>query len=151
MSDPVVVPLTPVASDHPIDELSRGQRDAPPTRRGSETIKFRIQQTSVYLHFGFYRDGRVCELFIDVGKTGSGMNSLFDALATTISIYLQTGGSIEDLASKYRHTSFEPSGPVVGPLGVENATSILDAIGQYLLKYKDGSPELESVAPEPST
>lgn len=138
MPDPLVVPVPDLLPE--AESLRRGERERPPSRRGSETISFKIQQQRVHLTIGRYPDDRVCEVFIAVGLVGADIRALLDSLAITASLYLQAGGSLSDLAAKWRHTHCEPSGQVVdgdAGFGITHATSVIDAVAQYLEALAD--------------
>lgn len=125
--------LDSVPDENPLPgQAPRGERLHPPKRRRSSTVKFKIAGTSVYVIFGTMPDGSVCELFISVSKVGTALRGLLDTTARTASLYLQLGGDPNELITQWRHTHFEPCGIVEGPDNVTSATSIVDALAQYL-------------------
>jgi len=135
--DPVLTEAPPISEPEP-ELLGRGKRERPPTRYYSEVTKLRFGCKTHHIRIGFYPDGRVCDVFISSSKTGSDMRAILDTLAITASMYLQMGGSVQELAAKLRHTKFEPSGPVENPegSGVETVSSVADALAQLLEIYQ---------------
>jgi ribonucleoside-diphosphate reductase alpha chain len=104
-----------------------------PSTRSSLTHKFRIANHEGYLTFGLYPEGGPGELFINMSKEGSTIGGLMDTIGTLVSISLQYGVSIEDLAKKFRHQKFEPRGVVFeGHKDIKTAESIIDYIGQFM-------------------
>lgn len=82
-----------------------------PKIRASRTHKFKIGSHEGYFTVGFYPDsGKIAEIFINISKEGSTISGLLDALATAVSIALQSGVPIEVFVEKYSYTKFEPSG-----------------------------------------
>ena len=115
----------------------RGVRERPPERRASETIKMHIGGHTHYMSVGYYDDGRPCEVFIRTGKAGQTLRGYTDALGIVISHYLQIGGDVVTIADKLSGSLFDPSGPVTGaPLGIDRASSPVDALAQLLLKLQ---------------
>lgn len=118
-------PITPEVVYKPV-------RERLPDERESVAHKFSIGGHEGYIHVGFYPDGRPGELFIRMSKEGSTISGLMDAFATSISVALQWGVPVEDLANKFTHTRFEPSGFTSNP-NIRQTTSVVDYIFKYLL------------------
>ena len=87
------------------------------------------------------------EIFITMHKQGSTIRGLMDAWATSVSLNLQYGASVNDLFGKFRHQKFEPSGFVrntrPGELDankpiIRTASSIVDYVAQFMLNSFSG-------------
>ncbi len=102
-----------------------------PTTRPSETHKLSIAGHEGYLTYSMYEDGAPAEIFIRMAKQGSTLSGLLDAFAVTISISLQYGVPLKNLAEKFIHSRFEPAGFTENPQ-IRIATSIIDYIFRYL-------------------
>ncbi|GIW66857.1 MAG: vitamin B12-dependent ribonucleotide reductase [Candidatus Parcubacteria bacterium] len=102
-----------------------------PLIRKSETHKFSIAGHEGYLIYGMFDDGSLGEIFIKMSKQGSTLSGLLDAFAITVSIALQYGVPLKDLARKFIHMRFEPMGITNNP-DIKFATSIIDYIFKYL-------------------
>lgn len=144
---PVVPPALqpePVAASVPDDDgpkLARGERLRPPNRRRSETVTISLGGHEAHFIVGFRPDGKPCDVFIDTGKDGTGIRGWAGALSLVVSHYVQIGGDLTVIADALRHTCFAPDGPVAGePLGIANATSMVDAFAQFLAHIAEGSP-----------
>ena len=110
--------------------IAPARRRLPPTR-GSETHKFSVAGHEGYLTYGMYEDGSLAEMFIRMHKTGSTMSGLLDAFAITVSIALQHGVPLKELARKFIYGRYEPAGFTQNP-DIQIATSITDYIFRYL-------------------
>jgi len=120
----------------------RAERKKLPQTRKSVTHKFDIAGHEGYITIGLYDDGKPGELFITMHKQGSTIRGLMDAWATSVSLNLQYGATVEDLFGKFRHQKFEPSGFVKnsrpGELDnnkpiIRSASSIVDYVSQFML------------------
>jgi ribonucleoside-diphosphate reductase alpha chain len=132
------------------------RRKMPSTRR-SITHRFDVGSHQGYLTVGLYDDGSPGELFITMAKEGSTIGGLMDSFGTAISLCLQYGAPVEDLAEKFEHTRFEPSGFTKNP-DIPMAKSIVDYIFRWIhLQFGEKQAELpfeitrrESVDGEPA-
>lgn len=106
------------------------RRRLPPTRK-SETHKFSIAGHEGYLTYGLYEEGTPAEVFIRVSKQGSTLSGLLDSFAITVSLALQYGVPLKDLARKFVYGRYEPAGVTENP-DIRIATSITDYIFRYL-------------------
>lgn len=97
-----------------------------PMRREGFTQKVKISGISVFLRVGEYPDGRLGEIFIDVGHTGSTLSAMINCFCISVSIALQHGVPLEDYVDKFLFTKFEPAGVVVGHDQIATAHSIID-------------------------
>ncbi len=121
-----------------------GQRLRLPDERRAINHKFRIGDTEGYINAGMYNDGSLGEVFITISKEGSTLQGLSDALGISTSLLLQHQVPIQDIASKYIGTRFEPSGMTANP-DIPFATSLLDYIFRWL-NLKFGDSEMAVVA-----
>jgi ribonucleoside-diphosphate reductase alpha chain len=123
-----------------------------PDERPSVTHKFSVAGHEGYLHVGLYADtGLPGEIFITMAKQGSTIAGLMDSFATAISLAFQYGVPLDDLARKFSHTRFEPSGFTTNRQ-IPIAKSITDYIFRYLsLKFLETpveDPAGEAVSPQ---
>jgi ribonucleoside-diphosphate reductase alpha chain len=120
------------------------KRERLPNRRVSVTEKFTIQGQGGYLTVGHYPDGRPGETFIRMAQHGSTITGLLDAFATAISIMLQYGIKLEDLALKFKGMKFPPAGMTDNP-DIRQAESIIDFVFKWLeLNYCNGKDKEEA-------
>ncbi len=103
-----------------------------PSTRISETHKFSIAGHEGYLTYSMYEDGRLGELFIRMSKQGSTLSGLLDVFAISVSLALQYGVPLKELAQKFVYTRFEPAGFTENQ-DIRIATSIVDYIFRYLV------------------
>ena len=112
-----------------------------PATRTSETHKFSIAGHDGYLTYSVHPDDGLAEIFIRMAKQGSTLAGLLDALAITVSMSLQYGVPLKDLARKFVYSRFEPAGFTDNP-DIQVATSITDYIFRYLAKRFLSAEEL---------
>jgi hypothetical protein len=85
-----------------------------PNRRESETVRLELGGLRYFATVSRVTDGRLAEIFLDVGKPGSAIQHLARDLAVTASIALQYGAP----ASELRHALTRlDDGAAAGPLG----------------------------------
>lgn len=116
--------------------LQRGQKLRLPWRRtGGYTQKVKIgsEGQSVFWRVSEYADGQPGEIFITLSGEGSTMRAFAECLAISMSVGLQYGVPVEDLAENFLYSKFEPSGYVEGHEHVKFCTSIADLIAKDLL------------------
>jgi ribonucleoside-diphosphate reductase alpha chain len=117
-----------------------------PDTRPSVTHKFSISGHEGYITVGLYPDGRPGEVFIKMAKQGSTVSGLVDTIAVLTSLALQYGVPIENLAIKFQHSRFEPSGHTVNR-EIPLASSISDYVFTWLgLRFSDDFREAYSTA-----
>jgi ribonucleoside-diphosphate reductase alpha chain len=115
-----------------------------PTTRTSITHRFQIQQDAATIHKGYltvglYEDGTPGEIFIRIAKEGSTLSGFADAFSIAISMCLQYGVPLKDLANKFKHMDFEPSGMTTHKQ-IKFAKSIVDYIFQWMeLRFSEVS------------
>lgn len=102
-----------------------------PATRVSETHKFSIVGHEGYLTYSIHPDDGLAEIFIRMAKQGSTLAGLLDAFAITVSMALQYGVPMKDLAKKFIYGRYEPAGFTTNP-EIQVATSITDYIFRYL-------------------
>jgi len=129
-------PLSTSKKKEKKEEISEGSIMKPfrrrlPATRPSETHKFSIAGHDGYLTYSMYEDGTPAEIFIRMAKQGSTLSGLLDAFSITVSISLQYGVPLKNLADKFIHSRFEPAGFTDNP-DIRIATSIIDYIFRYL-------------------
>ncbi len=102
-----------------------------PDDRPAHRHKFRVGNVEGYLAPGFYEDGSLGEIFIDLTKEGSTLSGFADALATIVSISLQYGIPLKDFVKKMMFLRFDPAG-FTSNADIRSCTSIVDYIFKYL-------------------
>ena len=103
-----------------------------------------------YLITGEFEDKSLGEVFINPDKEGSFVSGTLDGFALLLSIALQHGIPLEDIAAKFLHSRFEPSG-FTNDEAVPMASSFFDLIFRKLcLQYLD-SEALERLGVEDRT
>ncbi len=115
-----------------IVETSRRRRL--PDTRTAINHKFSVGSFEGYLNIGMYEDGTPGEVFIVGNKTGSSTRGYLDTIGTLISISLQRGTGINEIADKLIGTRYEPSGFTADP-AIPVASSIGDYIGRFLRRH----------------
>lgn len=95
------------------------------------TIHSDYGDANVFITAGKYPDGRVGELFVNIGLQGSTLRGTLDAWARMVSVSLQWGVPKADIIEKFRGVSFEPSGPTSNP-AIPRCSSVIDYTVQWL-------------------
>lgn len=113
-----------------------------PNRRTGFTQKVKIDGISVFLSAGEYKDGRLGEIFIDAGKTGSDLKAMLNCFCISVSIALQHGAPLEDYVEKFLFTKFAPAGMVSGHKHIATAQSIIDYTFRELAIHYLGRDDL---------
>lgn len=106
------------------------RRHLPDTRPGL-THKFSVGGHEGYMNVGLFENGDPGELFITMAKEGSTVGGLMDTIGRLTSISLQYGVTMEELAPKFFHQRFEPSGYTTNP-EIKEAASIIDYVFRWL-------------------
>lgn len=114
------------------DVLPKAEREKLPNRRQGYTQKAIIGGHKIYLHTGEFADGRLGEIFVDMGKEGAAFRAVMHNFATAVSIGLQYGVPLESFVDAFIATKFEPAGLVHGNETIKKASSILDYIFREL-------------------
>ncbi len=107
------------------------QRRRLPKQRPSQTIAFQVGDAEGYLTAGEYPGDGIGEIFVKLGKQGSTLSGVMDALAISVSLGLQYGVPLEAYVKKFTNMRFEPSG-LTDDAEVRFATSLVDYIFRRL-------------------
>lgn len=99
----------------------------------------KIGDASIYVTTGEFDDGTLAEVFIKMGKQGGTLQGFAAWVGITISLALQYGITIDQLAAApIRELCFEPNGHTDDP-DLPRVDSIAEAIlGRLMLDY--GAP-----------
>lgn len=89
-------------------------RQALQSRRASRTVEFKFEGLAAVGSAGFFPDGRLAEIFLDVGRPGDQIHSMAQDMATAASLGLQHGVPLQTLLAAL---SQELDGRMRGPLG----------------------------------
>ena len=125
-----------------VETVVKAERIRLPQTRRSITHKFDIAGHEGYITVGLYDDGKPGEIFVTMHKQGSTIRGLMDAWATSVSVNLQHGISVNDIFKKFRHQKFEPTGFVRNIGGgnldtkmkaIRTASSIVDYVAQFMM------------------
>jgi len=111
-----------------------------PRVRKSFTHKFKVGNHAGYITAGMYEDGRLGEVFVSISKEGSTLGGLMNAFSIIVSIALQYGVPLKEMARKMKGMRFEPAG-FTGDPDIRSATSIVDYIFNWLLLNFGGKNE----------
>jgi ribonucleoside-diphosphate reductase alpha chain len=98
-----------------------------PARRPSVTTSIHVGGAEAYLTASRYPDNGVGEIFLKLGKQGSTLAGVLDALSIAISIALQYGVPLSTFVEKFTGMQFEPRGMTNDP-ELPMATSLLDYV-----------------------
>lgn len=90
------------------------ERDRLKNRRYHESIEFSHGGLRYIAGVGFYKDGRVAEIFLTCGKAGSLAESMARDAAILISVSLQCGVALADLRRTLTRDAREAA---LGPVG----------------------------------
>ena len=99
----------------PNRSLEKPARRRLPDERRSLVHEFEIAGETGHVIVGFHEDGAVGEIAIKMGKHGSTLSGLLDALSRTISLALEYGAPIDEILNELKGTRFEPSGVTNNP------------------------------------
>lgn len=102
-----------------------------PRERAAITHKMRLGKLKAYVTVCLYDDGRPGEMFIRVDKSGSLERCLCHSLALMISLALQRGVPVKEIADKLTGLHCEPRG-VTGNREIPIVSSLSDYIGKWL-------------------
>lgn len=91
-------------------------REELPKRRAAETfeIDFGGYRATHRVTLGYYKDGRLGEVFIDGGKSGEGIEAIARDGAVLLSIALQYGADIETIGHALTRDSQGQPSTVIG-------------------------------------
>lgn len=109
------------------------QRHEPKRERTGKTHQLKIGDATLYVTTGEHPDGSLAEVFVKLSKRGSTLDGFAAWIGTTISLALQHGVPLVDLAGVPIHElRFEPSGNTNDP-EIGYANSIADAVMRRLV------------------
>ena len=114
-----------------IEGIGQPIRRRLPKSRPSRTTSFSVAGAEGYLTAGSYEDGELGEVFLKLGKQGSTLAGVMDAVSIAISIALQYGVPLEAFVSKFVNMRFEPAGMTDDP-DIRMSQSIMDYIFRRL-------------------
>lgn len=133
--------------------VTQSERRKLPQTHKAITHKFEIAGHEGYLTVGLYDDGKPGEIFVTMHKQGSTIRGLMDSWATSVSLNLQYGISVDVLFNKFRYAKFEPAGFVKNANGgaldenaikIRTASSIVDYVAQFMLNnFGQGAAKVE--------
>lgn len=102
-----------------------------PKQRKGYTASFTVGGAEGYLTTGEYADGRLGEIFLNLGKQGSTLAGVMGAFSIATSIALQYGVPLETLVQKFTNLKFEPAGITDDP-DLRMAQSVMDYVFRRL-------------------
>ncbi|MCH8066588.1 MAG: hypothetical protein IIC90_12315 [Chloroflexi bacterium] len=113
------------------------RRPLPDTRKGvthSVIIHDASGDMTVHIRVGFYDQpqGKIGEVFIEVGKAGSTLNGLLDVVGRLCSYALQYGVPLAELAPKLVGHRFPPAGTTSNPQ-IPECSSLIDYVFRWLV------------------
>jgi ribonucleoside-diphosphate reductase alpha chain len=120
-----------LATVEPLVEPLVAARRRMPQRRRGYTTAVTIGGADFYLTANPNPDGSLGEVFIRIGKQGSTLGGLLDAVSILTSIGLQSGVPLEVFVSKFINMRFEPLGLTDDP-ELPAVTSVLDYVFRRL-------------------
>ena len=85
-----------------------------PQRRVSETFNLVFKNQPITATIGFYPDGNVGEIFVDVAKTGNDLAHIARDAAIVVSIALQFGAPVEAIRHAITRNSDGAPASIVG-------------------------------------
>ncbi|MGL4832137.1 MAG: vitamin B12-dependent ribonucleotide reductase [Propionibacteriaceae bacterium] len=124
----------PVEEKKPEPEVRieyRPKRERLPKIRRGYTTSFAVGGAEGYLTTGAYDDGRLGEIFVKLGKQGSTLSGVMDALSIAVSVALQYGVPLETYVQKFTNLKFEPAGMTDDP-DLRMAGSVIDYVFRRL-------------------
>ena len=128
-------PLNTSKTEVKKDEKVKSRRKRLPDERQSITHKFSVGGHEGYLTVGLYETGEPGEIFLHTSKSGSTINGLLDAWATSVSLALQYGVPLKTIVDKFSFTRFEPAG-FTSNSDIPMAKSLIDYISRWIsLKF----------------
>jgi hypothetical protein len=103
-----------------------------PQRASAFTTSFVVGDTAGVLIAAAHRDGDLAGFELRVGKHGSTLAGMTDAIGAAASIALQHGAPLTEMTEQWRGTRYEPAGATNDP-DIRNATSLTDYVARWLL------------------
>ena len=91
-------------------------REHLPQRRRVERFNLEVGGISYTAEVGFYPDGRLAEIFLNAGKSGTHLSVATAEIAIAVSFALQHGCSVETMRSAFPRTAHGAAEGVMGKL-----------------------------------
>ncbi|MCQ4794433.1 vitamin B12-dependent ribonucleotide reductase [Anaerofustis stercorihominis] len=107
-------------------------RVKPDGMRTSRTHAAKIGDIELYVTIGFYKNGKMSELFVSTDKEGTVVKGLLASLSKSISNMLQYNIPAKEISRLLRGQQFEPSGFVSRHPYIKNAASIADLLSKII-------------------
>ncbi|WP_290770647.1 vitamin B12-dependent ribonucleotide reductase [Anaerofustis sp.] len=107
-------------------------RVKPDGMRTSRTHAAKIGDIELYVTIGFYKNGKMSELFVSTDKEGTVVKGLLASLSKSISNMLQYDIPAKEISRLLRGQQFEPSGFVARHPYIKNASSIADLLSKII-------------------
>lgn len=121
------------------DPEAKSGRNRMPDTRKSTTHKFDIAGQKGYITVGEYPSGQPGEVFIVVQKQGGLLQGVMDAWARSLSLLLQYGVPVREVARMFAWHKFEPMGVTTNP-DIPMANSVVDYVARWLsARYAPGA------------
>ena len=130
-AEPAASTPEPAAAQPEVRIEYRPRRQRLPKSRMGRTTSFTVGGAEGYMTSSEYTDGRLGELFLNLGKQGSTLAGVMDAVSIAISIALQYGVPLETYVQKFTNLKFEPAGMTDDP-DLRMAQSIIDYVFKRL-------------------
>lgn len=116
-----------------------------PSRRSHITQRVKIGGKRT-LYLSVDNEQAPSEVFLRIrGETGSEKTACYDVIARLMSMALQEGIPMADIAERLHGTRMEPAGPVEGDAQIKYCNGTLDFVGRWLLVNCCGREDLAHV------
>lgn len=126
-----------------------------PDRRKSEIWRAKVDGNTIHWSIGFYPNGMVGELFIDVSREGSAIRDWMGTSAQMFSLHLQRQMPAELLVDFYLNSRSTPNGRVEHDdswgFRIKTCTSVMDLIARTIAVAFLGREDLAEVIPKADT
>jgi L-ascorbate metabolism protein UlaG (beta-lactamase superfamily) len=81
----------------PTESVDKSTRERLPNRRGNVSFNFLHDGRTYHATATHYQDGRLAEIFLDVGRAGSTVQQHAEATAVLASLALQSGVEVQTI------------------------------------------------------
>ncbi len=92
----VNAPINAIVEKRGKEEKSSGDIKRPRILEG-KTVKIKLTTGNLYTTVNFDEKGKVIEVFLNLGKSGSEEKAFAEAIGRLISLYLQRGGDVKEV------------------------------------------------------
>lgn len=90
----------------------------------------------LYIRANYYPDtSELGEIFLNVSKQGTTLQGYLDSWAITLSVALQHGTPLEELATKFDEVQFPPYGPT-DDSNIPFCSSLIDYVVKWLVRQQ---------------